>query len=153
MRRQAGDGRARSPLDRLEHTLNPWVAFLIVPVFALANAGVDLRGDTLTSAFHEGLTWGVAVGLFVGKPVGILLGARVAVSLGARLPDGVTWAGMLGIGVVAGIGFTVALFVAQLAYPREALLIDAKVGIFAGSIASGLVGYLLLHRLTPRPDS
>jgi NhaA family Na+:H+ antiporter len=139
----------RTPLDRLEHALNPWVAFLIVPLFALANAGVDLRGDALASAFGESITWGIAAGLFLGKPAGILLGTWLAVRLGAQLPAGATWPGILGVGAVAGIGFTVALFVAQLAYPDEALLTHAKVGIFAGSIASGLVGYLLLRRLSP----
>ena len=135
-----------APLDRLEHELNPWVAFLIIPVFALANAGVDLRGDTLATAFSESLTWGVAVGLFVGKPLGVLLGTMVAVRLGAELPSGVSWSGVLGVGALAGIGFTVALFVAELAYPSDALLTQAKVGVFVGSLASGALGYALLRR-------
>ncbi len=144
--RQLGE-HAVAPLDRLEHGLNPWVAFLIVPIFALANAGVDLRGDTLSAAFGESLTWGIAFGLLLGKPAGILLGAWVAVRLGAHLPRGTTWSGVLGVGALGGIGFTVALFVAQLAYTDEALLTHAKVGIFVGSIASGVIGYLLLRRL------
>ena len=138
--------RSIGPLDRLEHELAPWVAFLVVPLFALGNAGVDLRGDTLPLALSSGVTWGVAAGLAIGKPVGIMAGTWVAVKLGAELPDGVTWAGVLGIGAVAGVGFTVALFVAQLAYPTEGLLASAKVGIFIGSIASGVAGYLLLRR-------
>jgi NhaA family Na+:H+ antiporter len=138
------------PLDRLEHQLNHWVAFFVVPVFALANAGVDLRGDTLSTALGEGLTWGVAAGLLIGKPLGIMVACWVAVRLGARLPADATWFGVLGIGALAGIGFTVALFVAQLAYPDGPLLAQAKVGIFAGSIASGIIGYLLLRRM-PRP--
>lgn len=141
-----------SPLDRLEHELTPWVAFVIVPLFALANAGVDLRGGALTTALSDPLAWGVAAGLFVGKPAGILLGALIAVRLGAVLPAGVRWSGVLAIGSLAGIGFTVALFVAQLAYPSEALLTDAKVGIFAGSLASGVVGYLLLRRGRSDPE-
>jgi len=147
LRLQHLSDRAVPPLDRLEHALNPWVAFIIVPLFALANAGVDLRGDTMPSALGEGLTWGIALGLFLGKPVGILAGTWLAVRLGARLPEGATWSGVLAVGAVAGIGFTVALFVAQLAYVDEALLTHAKVGIFGGSIASGLVGYALLRRL------
>jgi NhaA family Na+:H+ antiporter len=147
-------GPVLSPLDRIEHALNPWVAFFIVPAFALANAGVELGGDTLASAFGEGITWGVAAGLFLGKPAGILLGTWIAVRLGAELPRRVRWDGVLGIGAVAGIGFTVALFVAHLAYADEALLTDAKVGILAGSIASGLVGYALLRRLPdPQEDA
>jgi NhaA family Na+:H+ antiporter len=149
--RQLGD-RAVPPLDRLEHALNPWVAFLVVPLFALANAGVDLRGDTLPSALGEPLTWGIAAGLFLGKPAGILLGTWLAIRLGAQLPEGVSWRGVLALGVVAGIGFTVALFVAQLAYPDEALLTHAKVGIFGGSIVSGVAGYLLLRGL-PAPGA
>jgi NhaA family Na+:H+ antiporter len=143
--------RAIAPLDRLEHQLNHWVAFAIVPIFALANAGVDLRGDTLPTALEEGLTWGVAIGLLLGKPVGIVAASWIAVRLGARLPGDATWAGVVGIGALAGIGFTVALFVAQLAYPEGPLLAQAKVGIFLGSIASGLVGYLLLRRLPAKP--
>lgn len=81
--------------------------------------------------------------------MGILAGAWIAVKLGAELPDGVTWAGVLGIGAVAGVGFTVALFVAQLAYPTDGLLASAKVGIFLGSIVSGIAGYVLMHRSAP----
>lgn len=145
LRRLAED--AVAPLERLEHGLNPWVAFLIVPIFALANAGVDLRGDTLSTALTESVTGGIAAGLFLGKPIGILLGAWVAVRLGARLPEGTSWRGVLGVGMIAGIGFTVALFVAELAYVDEDLLTFAKVGILAGSLASGVVGYLFLRRL------
>jgi len=138
---------AVSPLDRLEHGLNPWVAFLIVPVFALANAGVDLRGDALSSAIGEPLTWGIAAGLFIGKPLGIVLGAWVATRLGARLPERTGWGGVLAVGAVAGIGFTVALFVAELAYTDERLLTYSKVGILTGSLLSGITGYLLLRRI------
>ncbi len=86
-----------------------------------------------------------------GKPAGILLGAWIAVRLGARLPRGATWSGVLGVGALAGIGFTVALFVGELAYLDETLLTHAKVGIFAGSIASGVVGYALLRTLSRPP--
>lgn len=141
---------AVAPLDRLEHGLNPWVAFLIVPIFALANAGVDLRGDTLSSAAGEPLTWGIALGLFLGKPLGIMAGAWVAIRLGARLPEGASWRGVLAVGTIAGIGFTVALFVAELAYTEERLLTYSKVGILAGSLLSGVVGYVLLRQI-PMP--
>ncbi|MCC6237385.1 MAG: Na+/H+ antiporter NhaA [Dehalococcoidia bacterium] len=137
-----------APLDRLEHALNPWVAYGILPLFAFANAGVDLRGDALGLAATAPLTWGVALGLLIGKPLGIALGAAVAVRLGAELPSGVRWPGILGMGMLAGIGFTVALFVAQLSYPTAALLAEAKVGIFAGSLVSGVLGYVILSRLS-----
>lgn len=139
-----------APLDRLEHVLNPWVAYGILPLFAFANAGVDLRGDALELAATSMLTWGVALGLLIGKPLGILLGAGLAVRLGGELPSGVGWAGILGMGALAGIGFTVALFVAQLAFPTDTLLAEAKVGIFAGSIASGLLGSALLSQMSTR---
>ncbi len=138
-----------APLERLEHELNPWVAYVIMPVFALANAGVDLRGDALPLASSSWLTWGVALGLFLGKPIGITLGTWLAVRLGAELPPGVRWSGVVGMGALAGIGFTVALFVAQLAYGNEVLLTEAKVGIFAGSLASGVLGCVLLWRSEP----
>ena len=144
--RELGD-RVVSPLDRLEHSLNPWVAFLIVPLFALANAGVDLRGDTLQTAIEGRLTWAIALGLLLGKPLGVIAGTWLIVRAGAQLPEGVRWTGILAIGTVAGIGFTVALFVAELGYSDATLLTEAKVGIFAGSILAGLFGYLLLRRV------
>lgn len=139
-----------APLDRLEHELNPWVAYGILPLFAFANAGVDLRGDALGIATTSPLTWGVALGLLLGKPAGILAGTFVAVRLGAELPSEVRWAGVVGMGALAGIGFTVALFVAQLSFPGEMELAAAKVGIFAGSLLSGLVGATILSRLSLR---
>lgn len=141
-----------APLDRLEHGLNRWVAFLVVPLFALANAGVDLRGDALGDAARSGVTWAVALGLLLGKPLGILGGSWLAVRLGGQLPEGVRWPGVLGIGLVAAIGFTVALFVAQLAYEQPTLLDEAKVGILAASLLGGVGGYLLLRRLAPARD-
>lgn len=147
--RELGD-RAVAPLDRLEHGLNPWVAFLIVPLFALANAGVDLRGDTLQTAIESRLTWAIALGLLIGKPVGVVAGTWLIVRAGAQLPAGVSWTGVLAIGTVAGIGFTVALFVAELGYTGPELLTDAKVGIFIGSIVSGVLGYLLLRGVGQR---
>jgi NhaA family Na+:H+ antiporter len=146
--RELGD-RVVSPLDRLEHGLNPWVAFLIVPIFALANAGVDLRGDMLQMAIQGQLTWAIALGLLFGKPLGVIAGTWLVVRAGAQLPEGVRWTGMLAVGTVAGIGFTVALFVAELGYSDAALLTEAKVGIFIGSILAGLFGYLMLRRVEP----
>jgi NhaA family Na+:H+ antiporter len=139
-----------SPLERLERALSPWVAFVIVPLFALANAGVTLSGDALGGLASDPVTLGVALGLVGGKTVGILLGAALAVRLGVgRLPAGTTWRHMVGLSVCGGIGFTVALFVTSLSFTDPALTDSAKVGILAGSLVAGLLGYGLLR--TGRP--
>jgi NhaA family Na+:H+ antiporter len=131
-----------SPLERLEHTLHPWVGFLIMPLFALANAGVHIEWAALT----EPVAVAVAVALVAGKPAGVMLFSALAVWLGvAKLPQGVSWLALLGGGFLAGIGFTMSLFVAGLAFggdPR--LLADAKIGILLGSVASAVVGTALL---------
>jgi NhaA family Na+:H+ antiporter len=138
-----------SPLERLEHGLHPWVGFVIMPLFALANAGVHVELNAVT----EPVSVGVAVALFLGKPLGVVLFSFLAVRVGvARLPDGVNWLALLGGGFLAGIGFTMSLFVAGLAFdahPR--LLTDAKIGVLLGSACSALVGAGLLV-LTLRGD-
>lgn len=147
--------RAIPPLDRLEHGLNAWVAFLVVPVFALANAGVDLRGDALAGATSSPIAWGVAAGLVLGKPIGIVVTCWLALRLGAQFPAGVGWRGIVSVGFLAGIGFTVAIFVADLAYTEEARLAAAKVGIFTASLLAGGIGYLLLRFVgveVPQPE-
>jgi NhaA family Na+:H+ antiporter len=136
---------AISPLDRLEHSLLPWSAFLIVPLFAFVNAGVDLRGGALEEAATSSLTYGVGFGLLIGKPIGITLGTWVAVRLGADLAEGVTWLGVVALGMIGGIGFTVALFVTELSFEDEVLLAQAKVGIFFASLLAGVIGLLLLR--------
>jgi NhaA family Na+:H+ antiporter len=143
-----------SPLERLERGLSPWVAFVIVPVFALANAGVPLSGDAIGGLVSDPVTVGVLVGLVVGKPVGVLAASFVAVRLGiGRLPAGTGWRQMAGLGVCAGIGFTVALFVTSLSFTDPALADSAKVGILAGSLLAGVVGYGLLRTSDrPAPD-
>jgi NhaA family Na+:H+ antiporter len=131
---------AVSPVERLEHALHRSVAFGIMPLFALANAGVafdsvSFAGDA-TSVFL-----GVALGLIIGKPLGIFLLSWIAVRLGiASLPRNVTWAGVGVVGLVGGIGFTMALFIAQLAFPRGVLLDAAKLGVVAASIAAAVLG-------------
>jgi NhaA family Na+:H+ antiporter len=134
----------RTPLARLEHGLHPWVAFFIMPVFALANAGVAMGGEigaTLTSP----VTLGVVLGLFFGKQLGILLFSWLSVRLGvAALPGGASWRQIWGVSVLCGIGFTMSLFIASLAFRDPALLDSAKVGILAGSLISGVVGAVLL---------
>ncbi len=131
-----------SPLERLEHGLHPWVGFLIMPLFALANAGVHVELNAVT----EPVSVAVVAGLFLGKPVGVLLFAFVAVKCGiAKLPQGVSWPVLLGGGFLAGIGFTMSLFVAGLAFATEPqLLADAKIGILLGSVLSAGVGVAVL---------
>jgi NhaA family Na+:H+ antiporter len=139
---------AVSPLDRLETLLHPWVGFVIMPLFALANAGVAVDAQ----AFHEPISFSVALGLFLGKPAGVLLFAWLAVRIGlARLPLGVTWSMMAGAGSLAGIGFTMSLFVAGLALDHEHLS-AGKVGTLAGSLLSAVVGMGLLAWATKSPN-
>ncbi len=129
-----------SPLTRLEHRLQPWVAFGIIPIFALANAGVRFEGS-ISDALLSRVALGVALGLLVGKTVGISLFTWLAVRLGwGRLPRETTWRHIVGVAAVAGIGFTVALFIAALAFTTPEFADEAKVGIFAGSILAGLLG-------------
>jgi NhaA family Na+:H+ antiporter len=140
--------KAQAPMLRIEHTLQAWVAFLIVPLFALANAGVAVRGD-LGRMLQEPLTLGVLVGLVVGKQIGIALAAYAVVRLGfASLPHGVGWRHVYGVAWLGGIGFTMSLFIAGLAYGTGPELDLAKVGILAASIVAGTGGYLILRRAT-----
>jgi NhaA family Na+:H+ antiporter len=125
-----------SPLELLERTLHPWVAFVVMPVFALANAGVVLDAGALA----DPIALAVGAGLVVGKPLGIVALSWVAVRSGfARLPDGVGWSRLAGAGALAGIGFTMSLFIAELALAAGALA-AAKVGILAGSAVAAAVG-------------
>ena len=142
---------AVSPLDRIEHKLLPWSAFVVVPLFAFANAGVDLRGGAFADAASSSLALGVSLGLLAGKPLGVLAATWIAVRLGADLPAGVTWPGIAAIGLIAGIGFTVALFVTDLSYTDVQMLTQAKVGIFIASVTAALLGLIVLWRTSPAP--
>ena len=139
-----------SPLYRLEHALHPYVAFLIVPLFGFANAGVSLAGTSLAS-LAEPLVLGITLGLFLGKQIGILGSIVLAERLGiARRPGGASWLQIYGVALLAGIGFTMSLFIGGLAFPGNAALVDkVKLGVLGGSILSGLAGYLVL-RFAPR---
>ncbi len=134
-----------SPLERLENGLHPWVAFVIMPLFALANAGVGVAFADLGSP----VALAVAAGLFIGKPMGIVLFSWIAATLGlARLPSGVNWKIMLGAGCLAGIGFTMSIFLAGLALEGD--LLDAgKVGTLTGSTLSAIAGCALLLSFLP----
>ena len=141
----AGDVGGRNVLETLEHRLHPLSAFLVVPLFALANAGVDFRGGLFTQAMDSGLTWAIILGLVVGKIVGISAAVWLCVRSGlGRLPEGVSPMHVLGVAAVAGIGFTVSLFIAELAYTDAALVQTAKVGIFTGSIIAAFLAVVIM---------
>jgi len=139
------------PLQRFEHALHPWVVFGILPLFALANSGVSLEGLSLRSLGP--VFFGIALGLFVGKQLGVFLFTWGAVKAGfARAPEGSTWGKVHGIATVAGIGFTVSLFIANLAFGEDPLLLsEARLGILVGSLASGVVGTLVLRANSRAP--
>ncbi len=146
--------RALAPLDRLEHQLAPMVAFMIVPVFAWANAGVSVSPDTLGEAVKAPVALGVFFGLLVGKPLGIFTAMWITVRFGAKLPTGVTWLGVVGMGILGGIGFTVSLLITELSFTDEHLLTDAKLGIIFASALAGIIGFLMLRRVyPPLPES
>ena len=142
--------KLEAPLQRFIHTLHPWVAFAVMQLFALANSGVYLHGMTRAD-LGASVTLGTVVGLALGKPVGIVAATAVAVKLGlCDRPGGAGWLALLGVGVLAGIGFTVAIFIAALAFPATpGLLAQAKVGIMFGSLIAGLVGTALLRASLP----
>ncbi len=135
-----------SPLERLMRLLQPWTSYIAVPLFALANAGVALSGDALGNAASSTVTLGIIVGLLAGKLLGILGFSWMAVRLRiCSLPSGMTWGQMIGVGLLAGIGFTVSLFITGLAFTDTQLVSDAKIGILLASVLAGVAGYALLR--------
>ena len=141
----ASDVSGESALDRVERWLHPWVSYAVVPVFALANAGVVVSADALQAAVTSRVALGAGIGLVLGKPVGILAAAWLAVRAGfGELPPSVGWAHIAGAGLLGGIGFTVSLFVTGLAFDDPALVADTKIGIFAASILAGTLGFAWL---------
>lgn len=138
------------PLHRIENALHPWSSFAVIPLFALANAGVRFAGVDLIEAATSRVALGVSVGLVVGKMVGITLFTWLAVRLGLGvLPKMVGWGHIVGLAAVAGIGFTVSLFVAALSFAEPATADLAKTGIFIGSLVAGVTGYLVLRTRPP----
>lgn len=136
-----------SVVERLLHALLPWTSLVIVPVFAIANAGIPITADLIGDTVVSPVAWGVIVGLVIGKPLGISVAAYAAVRLGiATLPPGVTWRQLISVSVVAGIGFTVSVFVADLAFPDEAVLSEAKLGILFASVVAGVAGTIAIRR-------
>ena len=133
------------PATRLEHRLYPWVYFGILPLFALTNADVSLVGADLGAFLTDPVLYGVMLGLLVGKPLGIMLFSFIVVKLKvASLPENVNWMHMLGASILGGVGFTMAIFVANLAFTDEALVTTAKAGILAASLLAGVLGFLFL---------
>ncbi|HEX5990994.1 MAG TPA: Na+/H+ antiporter NhaA [Thermomicrobiales bacterium] len=138
--------QAETPLQRLEHRLHPFTTFVVMPLFALANAGLSLGGDLLAILAHP-VSVGVVAGLVLGKPLGVAACAWLAVRSGlTTLPDGLSWRHILGVGALAGIGFTMSLFITNLAFGGTELLSTAKLGILAASVVAGLLGWELLRR-------
>ncbi len=143
--------QAQSPLHYLEHALHPWTAFVVLPLFAFANAGVAL-GALQLSDLMSTVPLGIAAGLFFGNQLAIFALCFLTVKLGiARLPDNVRWVQIYGTGCLAGIGFTMSLFIGTLAFSDPALINQVRLGVLMGSIASALLGYTIL-RMTAEPS-
>lgn len=144
--------QAQAPMLRIEHALHPWVSFLIVPLFALANAGVRVETD-VASALRDPIPLGVILGLVIGKQLGITVGSLAVVRLGlASLPPGVGWRHIYGAAWLGGIGFTMSLFIAALAYGEESPeLALAKIGILGASVIAGIGGFVVLRGAGSRP--
>ncbi len=134
-----------TPLQRFEHALQPWVSFLILPLFALANSGVVLKGIEFQAAVSHPVSMGIFLGLFMGKPVGILLFVWLASKfIGAELTSGISWRDIIGVSFLGGIGFTMSLFVSGLSFSSPEYLEYAKLGIITSSILCGTVGFIVL---------
>ena len=149
----AGDTNDRSPLERLEHALHPWVAYAILPIFAFANAGLALSGLQLQDAVAA-LPLGIAFGLVLGKPLGIVLAAMLMRAFGwARFPAGMDTRAMLGLGMLCGIGFTMSLFIASLAYHDAVRYEESVLGILGASVIAAVLGFLWLRAALPAQPS
>lgn len=148
------DDDGHSPVKELEHNLHGTVAYAILPIFAFANAGLSLTGMSLTDFLHP-ITLGVLVGLVIGKPLGILLFIGLAVGIGlVKLPKGVSWPQLGGVAFVCGIGFTMSLFIAGLAFEHGsgAIFAGDRLGIIVGSITSAVIGFFILKLTLPSPS-
>lgn len=142
--------KVQPPLQRLENALHQYVSYGIMPLFALANAGVALQSSGGEPAVG-GLTWTVAISMLLGKVCGITVFSWLGVRLKlADLPSGTTWTNMVGVGLLGGVGFTMALFIAGLAFKDQGLLDQTKIGILLGSLAAGLAGLFVLRLSLPK---
>jgi NhaA family Na+:H+ antiporter len=134
---------------KLQEALHPWVNFGVLPAFAFANAGVSLSGMTL-AGLSAPIPLGIALGLLIGKPIGVFLFSRSAIALGiGSIPEGATWIQLFGVSILAGIGFTMSLFIGMLAFPDPAYAADIRIGVLMGSVTSAILGYLVLSRTKP----
>ena len=149
---RAADERGESPLRHMEHTLLPWVSYGILPLFAFANAGVELAGLS-PSSLLEPVPLGIAAGLFLGKQLGVFAATWLATRFRlAVLPAGVSWSQVYGVALLTGIGFTMSLFIGTLAFEDPALFGPIRIGVLGGSLLSAIAGYLVL-RLATRPGA
>ncbi|MDO5104783.1 Na+/H+ antiporter NhaA [Capnocytophaga sp.] len=143
--------RSIPPLQRLEHAMHPFVTFVVIPIFALANAGVSLSID-MDMLFSTNIAWGVALGLFFGKVIGVAGATLLMVRLGvSSFPRGMNVRNLFGLGLLAAIGFTMSLFVTTLAFSNPLYMDQAKIGIFAASILGGVLGYMILNVKNEKP--
>lgn len=143
---------ALPPLQRLEHGMHPFVSFVIMPIFALANAGVNFVEMDMASIFSNNVALGVMLGLLLGKPIGVVASVWILVKLGiGKRSASMTWRRFIGLGFLASIGFTMSMFVTSLAFTDPVLHVQAKVGIFAASILGGVIGYRLLKTEPAKP--
>ena len=132
--------------ERLTRKLNDWVSFLVLPLFALSNAGVTFSAGAANGLLTSQIAWGVLIGLVIGKPIGIVGFCKLAVKMGlARLPNGVTWLQMAAVGTLAGIGFTVSIFISSLAFADPLHLMEAKTAVLGASLIAGLAGFFALR--------
>jgi len=145
--------KMESPLQRMEHGLHIWVSFLIIPIFALANAGIPIDISTFGQTLRHPVTFGVTAGLIGGKLIGILLFSWLVIRFGwSRLPTGVTMAQIASVSLLAGIGFTMSIFIAGLAFSDAQYLLNAKIGILTASLLAGVIGYIALRLSTEKPS-
>ena len=143
--------KVHSPLQNLEHTLHGWVSYIIMPIFALANAGVLISFEGLGNLGHVSMN--IALALVFGNTIGIMLLSTIAIKLKlADLPENVNFKQLLGVSFLGGLGFTMSLFIANLAYVEENLVAAAKMGVIIGSLVAGVFGYLIL-RFTLKEDA
>lgn len=141
-----------SPLEELEHDLQDIIAFIILPIFAFANAGIHLIGSGINDIVHP-VPMAIAAGLFLGKPIGVMLFSWVGVKLGlATIPKGITWQHIFGVSMLCGIGFTMSLFIGGLAFSGATSGFDERLGIIIGSLLSGIVGYVYLKIITKKTN-
>jgi len=140
---------ADTPLQRLEQGMHPLVSYIVLPLFALANAGITLDLNSLSQSFSP-VSMGVGFGLLAGKFIGVVGACFLVVQIGwAKLPSDIGWGHLCGLGFLAGVGFTMSLFITNLAFDSEQLIMQAKLGILSGSFLAGLIGYLLLNKILP----